>query len=447
MNERETAVYTLIDILNEKAYNNIVLRRTLNNNKQLSAIQRAFITELVNGTLRNINYIDFVLSHFSKTPLNKMKPFILNILRISVYQIVFMKKIPDSAACNEAVKIVKKKGFGTLSGFVNGVLRNVSRKIDSVVFPDSEKNPVQYLSVMYSYPEWLIEYWLNDFEFQTVSEMCKSNNNFPVISVCANLIKTDLINLKYCFEEDNIAVANGRITKNSLCISRTSDIREASAFKNGLFHIMDESAMLAVDILDPHENETIIDVCAAPGGKSFYSAYLMKNKGKIFSRDIYEHKISLIDDSCKRLGIDIIEAQTKDASVKYDDDYKIADRVIVDAPCSGFGLARKKPDIKYNKTYDDIIQLSELQKSILAASSEYVKDGGILVYSTCTVSSKENIENVNWFLKNYPFELDDISPFVNESVNSDTLSSGYIQIMPNDYNTDGFFIARFKRKG
>ena len=447
MNEREIALYALIDILSEKAYNNIVLRKTLNKNNQLSKVQRGFITELVNGTLRSLIELDYIINQYSNTPAKKMKPIILNNLRMAVYQIMYMDRVPDSAACNEAVLLAKKKGFKNLSGFVNGVLRNIARNRDNIKYPDEEKSPVEYLAVKYSYPNWIIEYWLEELDYKTVKDMCIVNNKAPKVGACINTIKTDKEELKKTFAEDNVAVTNGYIGDNTLYISNTRDLAETTAYKKGLFHIMDESSMVAVKVLNPKSGDKVIDVCAAPGGKSFYCAYIMDNKGKIISRDVYEHKLELMKDGIKRLGIDIIETQIADAAVYNKDDSKTADCVIVDAPCSGLGLVRKKPDIKYNKTMEDIEALAEIQREILKASQDYVKIGGTLVYSTCTVSKKENLDNVKWFCDNYSFVLEDITEYLPGNVLSGTAEEGYIQILPSSYDTDGFFIARFKRKG
>ncbi len=446
MNEREIALYAITDILSEKGYNNIVLRNILKKNKQLSVVQRGFVTELVNGTLRNLINIDYIISSFSRTPINKMKPLVINCLRISVYQIIYMDKIPDSAACNEAVSLIKKKGFQGLSGFVNGVLRNIVRNKNSIKYPDEEKDPIGFLSVRYSYPKWIIEYWLNEFDFDKVRAMCVENNLAPRIGICINTCKTNASELKSILAKDNIAVTDGCISSDSLYISRTSDISQAEAYQQGLFHIMDESSMLAAKLLDPREGDVVMDVCAAPGGKSFYCAYLMKDKGKILAGDIHEHKLKLLEEGARRLGLNIIEPVLSDASV-FDARYaETADCLIADAPCSGLGLVRKKPDIKYNKTYDDIISLVELQRKILTASATYVKKGGTLIYSTCTVSYKENLGNVRWFLDNFDYEPVDISPLLPDKVKCSTAKDGYIQILPGDFGTDGFFIAKFVRK-
>lgn len=446
MKEREIALYAVTDILKEKGYNNIVLRKTLSKSKQLSVVQRGFITELVNGTLRNLINIDYIINIFSKTPTDKMKPMVLNVMRIAVYQIMYMNKVPDSAACNEAVAFIKKKGMGGLSGFVNAVLRNVIRNKENIKYPDEKTSPVSYLSVRYSYPEWIIEYWLKEFDYNSVKNMCAENTRAPRVGICINTNRINKQGLKDILAVDNIAVTDGCISDDSLYISKTSDITEAKAYKLGMFHIMDESAMLAVKALSPKEGDTVIDVCAAPGGKSFYCGYLMKNKGKIFSKDIYEHKINLIAEGAERLGLDIVEPVLGDAS-QFDEKYKgLADCLIADVPCSGLGLVKKKPDIKYNKTYSDIESLVETQREILKNCASYVKKGGVLVYSTCTVSMLENLENIKWFIDEFDFETVDISNDLPEAVKCDTAKDGHIQILPGDFGTDGFFIAKLKRK-
>lgn len=446
MKEREIALYAITDILSEKGYNNIVLRKTLGQNKQLSIVQRGFVTELVNGTLRNLINIDYIINSFSKTKTEKMKPVVLNTLRLAVYQIMYMDKVPDSAACNEAVAFIKKKGLAGLSGFVNGVLRNIVRNKGSIKYPDEKSDPIAYLSVKYSYPEWIIKYWLEEFDYDSVIKMCAENSLAPRVGICINTNRTDRAELKALLAKDNVAVTDGCISNDSLYISKTSDITQTQAYGKGLFHIMDESSMLAVKILDPKKGNTVIDVCAAPGGKSFYCGYLMQNEGEIISGDVHEHKINLLKEGADRLGLDIIKPVLADAAILDRQFENKADCVLADAPCSGLGLVKKKPDIKYNKTYEDILSLAKLQRDILKTAAAYVKVGGSLVYSTCTVSSKENIENVRWFLDNFDYEAVDITPLLPDKIKCDTAKDGYIQILPGDFGTDGFFIAKFVRK-
>lgn len=430
MKDREAAVYALMEIFELEGYNNIVLRRVFKRNAEFTSVQKAFITELVNGTLRNLILIDYVINIFSKVKTDKMKPLILNILRISVYQLLFLDKTPAGAVLNEAVEIAKKRGFKGLSGFVNGVLRNVLRNIDNIEYPSFEKNFVEFISVKYSYPEYIIKYWLNNLSRDEIVDMCEKNSEAPSVTVAVNTLKISTDKMLKMFTDNGIIAESMEGFENLLKISKTDDISKYDEYKKGLFHIVDKSSFFAVEKLAPKENDYVLDVCAAPGGKSFLCAYFMKNKGKIISRDIYEHKIKLIEDGAKRLGINIISTEEKSAVRFYEEDFETADKVIVDAPCSGLGIVRKKPDIKYSKTYEDIENLSKIQKEILGVCHRYVKKGGILIYCTCTVSYMENEENVNWFLENFDFEL------IYQK-----------QILPQHFDGDGFFIAELRKKG
>ena len=444
MNEREIALYILMDIFKDGGYNNIALRKALNAHPEMTNVQKAFVTEIVNGTLRNLIRIDYIINQFSKTPVKKMKPFIRTNMRMGIYQLIFMDKIPQSAVCNEAVKLAKKHKFASLSGFVNGILRNVARNIDNISYPNKEKEPVKYLSVNYSCPEWIIEYWLKSYDFETVNKICIANNKAPSISLCVNTLKNTKEELANTLKDEGVEIDMDTLLPNSLYVRKTSNIGELESYKKGLFQIMDESSMLATRILNPDENSVVIDVCSAPGGKTFATAEIMKNTGKVISRDIYEHKAELIKEGADRLGLTNVEVQVRDASEDKEDIE--ADFVLVDAPCSGLGLVRKKPDIKNNKTMADVEELASLQKKILAVASKKVKKYGILVYSTCTVSEKENIENVRWFVDNFDFEPVDFSELLPEKVKYETAKKGYIEILPSDYGTDGFFISKFRRK-
>ncbi|MBQ7265437.1 MAG: 16S rRNA (cytosine(967)-C(5))-methyltransferase RsmB [Firmicutes bacterium] len=439
MNEREIAVFILTDIFSEKAYNNIILQKTLSKHPELSNEGRAFVTELVNGTLRNIIHIDYIINSFSKTPTKKMRPFILNNIRIGVYQLIFLDNIPSSAVCNEAVKLAKKRHFAGLSAFVNGLLRNIDRNKGNIIYPDKDKNFTEYLSVKYSYPKWMLEYWLESMDKQRLCRMCEENIKPPVITAKVNTLKITKEKLTSQLLSEGMNVKEGALFEDSLSLSKTGNIAESPAFNEGFFHIMDESSLISVKVLSPTAGSTVVDCCAAPGGKSFAMAEAMENKGVIYSRDIYEHKVELIEKGAKRLGIDIIKAQKKSA-LEEEADIK-ADFVLVDAPCSGLGMVRKKPDIKYNKTLKDIEDTALLQKDILKNASKLVKKGGRLVYSTCTVSQKENIENALWFAENFDFEFEPITL----DIKSDTLEKGYIEVLPQDYGTDGFFVACFRR--
>ena len=426
-NERKISVEVLVQILKSGAYNNIILRKTLAAEVNLNAVQKAFITETVNGVLRNLIYIDYIINSFSKLPADKMKPFIACVIRCAAYQMLFMDKVPNFAACDEAVKMVKHRGFNNLTGFVNGVLRSIAKEGKDVSLPDKDKKSVEYLSVKYSYPKWIIEYFLTEYDIEAVEEICAVSNLPPRISICVNRHKVSRNELVKLLKYEGVMFEVSPDSEDLLYINRVGDIAELKSFKEGFFHVIDKSSMKAVNALRPLKGETVIDMCAAPGGKSFYISYLMDNTGIIYANDIFEHKIRLISEGAKRLGINNIRPQIQDATVPHKQFFALADKVLVDAPCSGLGIIRKKPDIKFRKSMDDIIALTDIQKNILKTAAQYVKPGGILVYSTCTLSKIENEDNAKWFVDNHPFEL----------MNMETY-------LPKADRGDGFFVAVFK---
>jgi 16S rRNA (cytosine967-C5)-methyltransferase len=446
LNPREIAVKIISEINEEDAYSNISLQDHFTLYSHLSSLDKAFITEIVNGTIRHMNTIDYVINHFSKIKTNKMKALILSILRSGVYQILFMSKVPFSAACNEAVKIAKNRGLGGLSGFVNGVLRNIARNTENISYPDSKDNLLEYISIKYSFPQWIIKYWLKSYPQQFVEELCNASNNNPQITIRCNTLKTNKESLTNTLLKEKLEVSNGIYLEEALHISKTSAINELSSFKKGLFQVQDESSMLVSRILSPKLGEKILDVCSAPGGKATHCGELMNNQGKIFARDIHEHKLNLIKASAERLGISIIETEAYDATILDNEKISQMDRVMIDAPCSGLGIIRKKPDIKWKKSSSNLDDLVEVQRKILTVCSQYVKPDGILVYSTCTISDQENIENIKWFVENSDFVLENISPYIPKSLQCDSSKGGYIQLYPNTHNCDGFFIARLRRK-
>ena len=400
---RELAVTTLGEILDDGGYNNIVLNKNLNKYDEISPADRAMVTELVNGTLRNLILIDHIISLHSKKPVKK--PFIKSVLRISVYQIMFMDKIPDRAACDEAVKLAKARGLVGLSGYVNGVLRNVVRSKDSAELPDRAKNFAEYLSVKYSHPKWIVEYFLSFMDEELAESVCEGGNAVPSVMVCVNSVKTDTNELKGRLEAEKVQVYDTN-SQNVLKIKGFGDVRSLKSFKDGLYHAMDINAMKAIDLINPKPKEKVLDLCASPGGKSFYAAQLMENEGCVLSLDIHEHKMGLIEEGAKRLGLSIVRTGQNDAAA-FNPEYENKwDKVILDAPCSGLGVLSKKPDTRYKKSMDDIKELANIQRKMLEASARYPKIGGKLLYSTCTISVLENDDNIKWFLENFPYEME-----------------------------------------
>ncbi|MCT4544233.1 MAG: 16S rRNA (cytosine(967)-C(5))-methyltransferase RsmB [Vallitalea sp.] len=446
VNTRNMVLNILHNIFVDKAYTNIAIDKYLNEHNYLSKKDRAFITRIVEGTVENQITIDYIINQFSKTKTSKMKNTILIILRLSVYQIKYMDKVPMSAICNEAVKLTKKRKFNNLSGFVNGVLRNIGRNVHLITFPDEKINPIEFLSVTYSFPKWLIKMWLSQYDYETVKQICENSNKTIKTNIRCNLTKTNTLDLRKELEKNNIEVENSDIFEYAFKISNYDNIRSLQSFVEGKFSVQDESSMLVGHLASVQKNDTVIDVCAAPGGKTTHVAEKLQNTGCVYSRDIYTKKLNLIKENVKRLQLNNIIVQ-KHSALDLDKSLKEkADIVIADVPCSGLGIIRKKPDIKYNMTKENIDSLVSLQRDILNVVYQYVKVDGILMYSTCTINPQENIDNIKWFIDKYPeFKLVDIREELPNELNSDI--NGCIQLLPGFNNTDGFFIAKLRRVG
>ena len=428
INPREVAADALNDIRENSAYNNMTLRRYLRQNGAMPRVDKAFVTECVNGTLRNMIFIDYVINIFSKTKTNKLKPFILSVMQISVYQMFFMDRVPDSAICSEAVKLVKKRGLAPLSGFVNGVLRNISRNKDKIDMPDKESP--EYISVKYSYPLWIVKMWHSQLGIDKTEKILAGFKQEKKTYVRCNTAKAPVEEIKRILSQENVSVADVEGIPYALEIKDYDYIAGLKSFRDGLYQIQDISSMTAGYMTGFKAGDTVIDVCAAPGGKSVNAAISVGTDGKVYSRDVSDYKAGLIEENISRLGLNNIEVQVKDALVMDESMREKADVVIADLPCSGLGVMGRKPDIRYNITEDKLISLKELQQSILSVVQAYVKQGGIMMYSTCTINSEENEANADWLCKEYGFKKIE-----------------YRQILPGkNGGTDGFFVAKLRRE-
>ncbi len=438
---RETAFKILMEVNEKGAYSNISINRNIA--KEVNELDAAFIRELVYGTLENMIYIDWIIKQFSKVRFKKISPVIKQILRLGIYQIIFMNKIPESAAVNESVKLAKKYSHKGGYGFVNGILRSISRDKNNITVPNKEKNPNEYLSVKYSHPMWMIDRWIKEFGIGFTEELCKVNNEKPKMNVRVNTLKISRDKLIERLKKNGLTSYKTDIADDGIIVENPSRITETEEFQKGFFQIQDESSMLVAQIMNPKQGSLIIDVASAPGGKATHLAQKMNNKGRIIARDIYNHKIKLIRSNAKRLDIDIIEAEKYDA-LKVDNSLVgRADYCLTDVPCSGLGLIRRKPDIKWNKQNDDIEEICKLQYNIIENASNYLKKGGILVYSTCTIEKDENINLITKFLENHEdFELMGFNDLIKDKSKFTTASEGYLELYPNVHNTDGFFIAK-----
>ncbi|TCO78981.1 16S rRNA (cytosine(967)-C(5))-methyltransferase RsmB [Marinisporobacter balticus] len=442
INARKCAYHILIDIEENNAYSNIAMNRQLKG-KSVESVDRRLITELVYGVLENKIYLDFMIGKLSKIKMKKIDPKVLNILRMGLYQLIYLDKIPSFAAVNESVKLVKKIDFKA-SGFVNGILRNFIRDRENIKVPTLSENQVMHLCITYSHPKWMVESWLKEFGQDFTIALLKANNETPKLSVRMNTLKTTKKELVEKLIRQGIDVFEDTYVEEAIHIGNLKNIAEMEIYKEGFFQIQDESSMLVAHVLDPKPGEFVIDVCAAPGGKTTHIAQLMKNKGKILARDIYEHKLKLINDNAKRLGIEIIKTEVFNAKETDENLYGQADKVLVDAPCSGLGIIRRKPELKYNKKPEDTKQLAKLQLDILNNASNYVKKDGILVYSTCTIESQENIDVIKKFINSHEdFEIRDINDYLPINFRGE---QKILQLYPNIHGTDGFFICKLKKK-
>ena len=390
-NARKIAVKALLEVEKDKSYSNLTLAASFKENPDLGSQDKALISNIFYGVLDRKITLDYFLSKLIKTPVGKIKPFTLCVLRSALYQIAYLDKIPDSAAVNEAVKLMKNSKESYMSGFVNGVLRNFLR--NPVELPKGDT--ADDLSVKYSCPKWIVENFIKDYSLDDAKELLETSLKAAPLYLRVNTLKTDrdALILKLS-EQGNEAKPTEQENAVEICGGMTFNDNEL--FKNGLFHVQDLSSQKCAALLEPRENERILDLCAAPGGKSFLVAQLMNNKGTLFSCDLYEHRTRLIDEGAKRLGIDIITTKTLDATkpLPFEEPF---DAVLCDVPCSGLGILRRKPDIKYN-ALPNLEQLEKIQGEILRNAAKLVKKGGRILYSTCTIRKAENEEIVKAFL-------------------------------------------------
>ena len=417
MDDRFLAYKILNKIERDKAYSNITVDVVLNENEATSA---PFVCALVYGVIERKITIDFFLSKFLTQPIKKLNPQVLTILRMGVYQIKFMDKVPDSAAVNESVKLSKKVKCSFASGLINSVLRKIAS--NEIQLPETD-NKIYDLSIKYSCPESLVEHYINDYGYIQAEKILSSSLGSAPLFIRVNTLKVKPEELISQLEQEGIIAKQVENNETSLEIISGSAFK-SECYKKGYFHAQDLASQTCIDSLDPQENEIVFDLCSAPGGKSFTIAEKMNNKGKIYSFDLYEHKIKLINDGANRLGIDIIDAQIWDASV-FNPQLPTADKVLCDVPCAGLGVIRRKPEIKY-KDFTFVDKLCDLQYNILNNASLYVKENGVLVYSTCSLSKKENENICERFL----------------SEHSDYKSDEMVTLIPHK-DSDGFFFAKF----
>lgn len=436
-NSREIVLDILMEILEKGTLSHLVLKQALEKYQYLEKQDRAFITRITEGTLEYLIQIDAVINRYSKVKVKKMKPLIRTLLRMSVYQILYMERVPDSAVCNEAVKLAKKRKFQGLTGFVNGILRTVSREKATITFSSAAER--------FSIPQWMFAMWEKTYGTETAERIAASFLEDRPLTVRCNTSLASVEEIRESLMSQGIHSEVSELSPVMLKIQGYDYLDAVEAFAEGKITVQDVSSSLVGMIASPKKGDFVLDVCSAPGGKSLHAADILNGTGLVESRDLTEYKIGLVEENIARCGFTNMQTKVWDAT-EFDPEMEgKADIVLADLPCSGLGIIGKKPDIKLRLQESELEELAKLQKTILSVVSRYVKPGGTLIFSTCTVNRWENEENAAWIEEHLPFKKKAIASLLPEMLQSDC-AENQIQLLPGIHPCDGFFIAAFERK-
>lgn len=442
---RELAMHVLTQVEQEGAYSNLLLNTALQK-AALSKSDAGLATELIYGTISRLNTLDYFLDKYVNKGTRKLQPWVRALLRLSLYQIIYLDRIPDHAVVSEAVNLAKRRGHQGISGMVNGVLRNILRQKESLAIP-ADLPAAKRISLQHSHPEWLVERWISQYGPETAEAICAANNEPPAVSVRVNTTMISREELLKEMEGRGLQAAPSTLSPYGIVVKGAGNMALTDWYREGMISIQDESSMLVAEAVGPEPGMRVLDCCAAPGGKSAHMGELMKDQGSIVANDIHSHKGKLIADQAARLGLDCIRTVTGDA-LELPSRFEPAsfDRILLDAPCSGLGVIRRKPDLKWGKTEEDIREIAALQSKLLDSVSALLRPGGVLVYSTCTIEPQENEGVVTSFVNRHPeFELDETGSLSRLKDNA-LVRGGGIQILPQHYHSDGFYIARLRRR-
>lgn len=450
MNAREAAAKTVIEIIDKQVPSHVAIAAMLRKNEVWNAQERGFAKRLSDGTVRYLITIDYLLNAFSKTPVRKMKPWLRAVLRVSVFQLMFCEDVPASAACNEAVKLAKQYGFANLSGFVNGVLRNISRDGNEKLQRGMEASAEEAMCLKYAVPVWLIRQWIRDYGPETAEKIAAAGTEDSKLTVRCNVSKVKPEELLVSLQKDGVTAKPAMYAKNAFHLSGCDGMEKLEAFQKGWFQVQDESSILAGQVAGIKGGEQVLDLCAAPGGKSLHVADLLAvsernagcGKGSLEARDVSEQKLKLIRENLARLGFDNVKLVCADATVFDEGKEERADVVIADVPCSGTGVIARKPDIKYNMNEDSQKELVKLQQMILKNAIRYVKPGGTLIFSTCTLNKDEN-DSGRKFLMDQGMKPESLIPYLPKALHNEETEKGFLRLIPGVHATDGFYISRF----
>ncbi|OCL27933.1 16S rRNA (cytosine(967)-C(5))-methyltransferase [Orenia metallireducens] len=437
---REIALEGIYKINEEDGFSNLVVNSLLNRSN-LDKRDRSLATQLIYGVIRRRNTLDWIINKFASRKINKMTPWVRNSLRLGVYQVYYLDKIPTPVAVNETVEAAKSKCNRGAIKFINGVLRNIIRSLDKIEYPKLEKDPVQYIRYKYSQPQWLVERWVKIYGTKKAIEIAENLNKVPATVIRTNTLKTDREALIQELSEDKVDAETIALVPEAINLLKYPSIDRLKAFEEGRFQVQGLASMLVAHILAPEADDKVVDLCSAPGGKTTHLSQLMDNRGQVYAVDVHQHKLDLIHQNCDRLGIDNVETICNDGrEVSFAE--KI-DKVLVDAPCSGLGIMAKKPEIRWQKKPQDLAELQQLQVELLENGAKMLKDGGVLVYSTCTFTDEENIDIIREFLEDHDnFKLVDLSKDAERFGLTEYLKEGTLQLIPDEDLIEGFFIAK-----
>ncbi len=442
-NARQLALEVLLAVAAEGAYSNLALSRVLNSNASLPAAERALLTELVYGTLRMQGTIDYILGCFVKQGLAKLPLKILLILRLGVYQLLFMERIPPSAAVNESVKLAKRYGHQGTASLTNAVLRNVERQRQNLPWPEAASQPAEYLAAVASHPLWLVQQWLARFGFAETQALCEFNNQPAPYTLRVNTLKGNRDDVLVQLQARGVEARPVDLAPEGIVLeaAKGAEVSLRELLAQGLLYPQQVSSMLAAHVLQPEPGSRVLDVCAAPGGKTTHLAALMQNQGDILALDLHEHKLRLLQENASRLGISCIRTQAADSRDLSMLPEGWADYVLADVPCSGLGVLRSRPDARWRKQPEISAEIAPLAYAILQAAASRLRPGGVMLFSTCTISEQENEDNLARFLA-------ENSNFVPESIEfAPQLFDGAasLQVLPQRHAMEGFFYARLRR--
>lgn len=446
INDRELVLNMLLSVEKQEEYSHRIVKDVLAKYDYLTGQEKAFIKRLFEGTVERGIQLDYYLNQVSNTSTGRMKPLIRCLLRMSAYQILFMDAVPDAAAVNEAVRLVEKRKFYNLKGFVNGVLRGLSQKKNVLSLPSPGQEPLHFLSVFYSVPEWLAQHFLDSYGYETAGTILEGLLRVrPVTIRFARRAAEQREHLLRQLAERGVRAERHPYAENAYYLENCENIAALPGFAEGLFTVQDTSSMLAVAAAGIREGDRVLDVCAAPGGKTILAAEYAGESGSVEARDVSAYKVSLIEENAERMKCTKVHTKVWDATVTDAESYESADVVLADVPCTGLGVIGKKRDIKYRQSREQLTEITALQKEIVRQAVRYIKPGGTLLYSTCTINRAENEDMVIWMQEELSLQPETVAPVLAGFPRVETAERGYIQLLPGIHDTDGFFFAKLKR--